>query len=174
MKFIRHVPNMLTLLRLIGAVCLIFLKPLTGLYYIVYTVCGLTDALDGFIARKFDCCTPLGSKLDSVADLSFYIVMLVKLIPVLWLRLPRWFWLWIGAILVIRICAYLVAAWKYHRFASLHTYWNKATGLLVFLVPYMLATDVFVWFAGAVCTVATIGSGRELATHCRSKEYKAA
>ena len=43
--------NCLTVFRLFGAVALIFLPALTIPFYIVYSLCGLSDALDGPVAR---------------------------------------------------------------------------------------------------------------------------
>ena len=77
------IPNLITMVRIIGSLCLLFVQPLKKPFYIIYTIAGLSDALDGFIARKTNSVSELGSKLDSIADLSFYIVMILRLFPVL-------------------------------------------------------------------------------------------
>ena len=64
-----NLANIITSIRLIGAYVLIAFNP-NGKYFIwVYTLCGITDVLDGFVARKLHTESELGSKLDSVADL---------------------------------------------------------------------------------------------------------
>ena len=68
-----------------------FALPSTG-FYVVYTFGGLTDAVDGTVARKLKLESEFGAKLDSVADLLFYAVMLLKLLPHLIRLLPAWLW----------------------------------------------------------------------------------
>ena len=52
------IPNLLTLIRFLGGIVLIFL-PIPGkAFYTVYILCGLTDALDGFLARRLRTASP--------------------------------------------------------------------------------------------------------------------
>ena len=164
-------PNSITSLRILGAIVLLFLTPLSTAFYIVYTFAGLSDALDGWLARRTNTTSELGKKLDSVADLLFYAVMLVRLLPVLLERLPIEIWILIGVILLVRLCAYITAAIKYHRFASLHTYLNKVTGGGVFLVPYILLLPIDVFLCGVVCVIGLLASVEELLIHLRSRDY---
>lgn len=164
-------PNSITCLRILGALALLFIEPLTAVFYWVYTFAGLSDALDGWLARRTHTTSELGKKLDSVADLLFYSVMLVRLLPVLLQRLPLEIWILIGVILLVRICAYITAAIKYHRFASLHTYLNKITGGAVFLVPYILLLPIDVFLCGVVCVIGLAASIEELLIHLRSRDY---
>ena len=80
---LRNLPNMITLVRMIGAIGLIFLEVLTVPFFVVYLMAGVSDALDGFIARKFNLSSLLGSVLDSIADLTFYTIMMIKMLPVM-------------------------------------------------------------------------------------------
>lgn len=166
------IPNIITLFRLIGTIGLLFIKPFSAVFYVVYSLCGLSDVLDGLIARMTRKTTEFGAKLDSVADIIFYSVTLLRILPVLLEQLPDIIWYIVTGILVIRLLAYLVAAVKYHCFASLHTYLNKLTGAAVFTVPYFLmhAGDVIVCFV--VCVIAGIASLEELLIHAMSKEYQ--
>ena len=96
MKF-KHLPNYITLTRIAGTLWLIFIEPLSVLFYVVYSLCGLTDVVDGYLARKTSSTSELGARLDSVADLLFYAVMLFRVFPILWKKLPRWIkWRTIG------------------------------------------------------------------------------
>lgn len=67
-------PNLLSLTRLLGVPLLLPLAGLQPLGWFVawYVVLGFTDWLDGFLARRWNQVTPLGSMLDSVADIAFY------------------------------------------------------------------------------------------------------
>lgn len=53
-------PNAVTLLRLWMAVALLFIKPLSFEFYVIYLGCGLSDALDGYLARKMGSAFPRG------------------------------------------------------------------------------------------------------------------
>ena len=75
--------NAITLLRISGTAVLLFLRPFSPAFFVVYTLTGVTDVLDGFVARKTGTASDFGAKLDSAADLLFYGVMLLKIFPVL-------------------------------------------------------------------------------------------
>ena len=168
---IKQLPNCITVIRIIGTVLLFFIPPLSISFYVVYSICGISDVADGFIARKMKTTSSFGAKLDSIADLLFYAVMLYRIFPILWRKLPGWIWYVVAGILILRFCSYLVAALKYKRFASLHTYLNKLTGFMIFSVPYLLDLPIIVAFCIGVCVVAAIASGEELFLHLSSKEY---
>lgn len=165
------IPNFITLLRMVGTVCLVFTIPFSGAFYVVYTLCGLSDVLDGLIARLTKKTTEFGAKLDSIADILFYTVMLIRIFPVLWEVLPKSIWYLVAVVLLIRCVSYLTAAVKYKRFAARHTYLNKLTGVALFSVPYFLTHtgDVIVCFV--VCIIAVLASLEELVIHLSSKEY---
>ena len=158
-------PNLITALRIAGTAGLLFTVPLTPLFFVIYTLCGLSDVLDGWLARHTGAASDFGARLDSIADLLFYTVMLAKLIPVLWQLLPGVFWALLGAVLLIRLCAYGVAAVRYGRFAALHTYMNKLTGAAVFLLPYILRLPFAPAYCWAAWAVAALASTEELLLH---------
>lgn len=165
--------NVITFLRIIGTIGLLFAGPMTPLFFGIYTFTGLTDILDGWVARHTGTASEFGARLDSIADMLFYSVMLIKLLPVLWILLPMTVWYAVGAVLIVRIGSYLTAAIKYHRFASLHTYLNKLTGIAVFLLPYMLMTSYRAEYSCFVCALAFAASLEELTIHIFHKSYYA-
>ncbi len=50
-----------------------------SLFLILFFVAGLTDVADGYIARNLNLVTPLGARIDSIADLFFYLSVLFVL-----------------------------------------------------------------------------------------------
>lgn len=164
-------PNAFTFMRIAGALCMIFLTPLSVQFFIVYTICGVSDVLDGVIARATEKVSRFGSKLDSVADMIFYAVMVIRLFPILWKRLPAGIWYTAGWALAIRIACYATAAVKYHCFASQHTYFNKLTGASVFLIPYFANTSAAVAYGFTVCVIAILASSEELIIHIYQSVY---
>lgn len=176
-EFKRHevvnLANAVTSLRLIGAVLMIFITPLSPAFYVVYTICGLSDGIDGTIARKMGTSSEFGARLDSVSDITFYLVMFIKLMPVLWDAMPMWLWYLVGVVLAVRVCAYALAYLKYHTMAAIHTYVNKVTGALVFLIPYMLLLPCEVTLCAITAVIALIGSAEEFLIHAVSPRYQA-
>lgn len=166
----QNLPNCITIARMIGTICL--LPPLSPAFYGLYTLTGFTDILDGWLARKMRSESDFGERLDSIADLLFHGMMLVKLLPSLRTILPLTLWRAVDAVAVIRLCAYGVTAWKYRRFVPLHTYLNKLAGGAVFLIPYVLRSPIAVRYCWAACSVAALASGEELLIHIRNKTYK--
>ena len=171
---VRNLPNFITLLRIIGTLILFFLEPMSIAFYIVYTLAGISDVMDGFVARRWNLTSKFGSSLDSLADLLFYTVMLLRIFPILWELLPMGIWIALGGILVIRALCYLIGTLKYRRFVSIHTYLNKLTGFAVFATPYFirLPENVSVVLCGTVCAIGAVASVEELAIHLCSKNYR--
>ena len=165
------IPNFITCIRLIGTASLPFTKLFSIEFYIVYSICGLSDALDGWLARSLKQSSEFGSRLDSIADLLFYFVMLLMVLPVLWINLPWPIWIAVGAILLLRLISYIMAAFKYKCFASIHTYANKLTGFGMFSVPYFLPLPMMVYGCIIVCILTSFSTVEEFLIHLLSKEY---
>ncbi|MBQ3084386.1 MAG: CDP-alcohol phosphatidyltransferase family protein [Clostridia bacterium] len=165
------IPNFITCIRLLGTAALPFTTVSSVEFYVIYTICGVSDVLDGWLARILKQSSEFGSRLDSVADLLFYFVMLLMVFPVLWAKLPWQIWIAVGAVILLRLVSYTVAAVKYKRFASVHTYANKLTGLLMFSVPYFLPLCFMVAGCFVVCIATALSSLEEFLIHILSKEY---
>lgn len=167
----KNIPNFITSLRIIGTVIILFLSPLKTPFFIVYTFSGATDALDGLVSRLTHTTSAFGAKLDSIADLIFYSVSLIKLLPALWITLPSYIWIIVGVILFLRILSYIISAVRFRRFASHHTILNKITGVLVFAVPYFIVTPFATVFCIAVCVSGFLSTVEDLYIHISSPFY---
>ncbi len=168
---ILNLPNCITGTRLVGAVLLFFVTPLKWPFYIIYTLCGLSDAIDGFVARATNTSSEFGARLDSIADLTFYAAMLIRLLPILYANLPHWVWHGVAFIIFLRVVGYAWVAIRYRHFASLHTYMNKLTGAMMFAVPYFLPAPFGPVYCIVVGFVALFASLEELIMHLTSKTY---
>ena len=166
-------PNCITGLRIAGAVCLLFTKTGSPVFSGLYTLCGVSDALDGWLARRLNAVSERGARLDSVADLCFCAAALAKLFPVLWVLLPAAVWFGAAGVLAVRLMSYGVAAVKYRRFLSLHTWLNKLTGAVVFAIPYGLLTPWAVPLCAAACGIAGLAVLEELLIHLRRRSCDA-
>lgn len=161
-----QLPNCLTLLRMAGSVVLCLVPVFSTGFYGVYLLCGVTDMLDGALARRLKAESRTGEVLDSLADAFFVLVCLVRLLPRL--RFPGWLWAWVGLIALIKLLTLAVGAFRDHRFAFLHTKANKLTGLLLFLFPLALPWLGIVMPGAALCCLATFAAVQELVLTIRS------
>jgi len=168
---VRQLPNIITSLRIIGTACLLFIEPFTTPFYIIFTLAGFSDLLDGWIARTMKTTSELGGKLDSIADLTYYTVMILRIFPALLAALPNWVWAAIVLAVGLRIVCYITAAVKYHRFASLHTYMNKVATASIFVVPYVVKTPAAIPYCTFVSVLGCLSSIEELILHLTAKEY---
>lgn len=78
----KYIPNLLTLLRILFTPIVIYLG-LTNHYMILIVIAAIiafTDAVDGFLARRWHVVSELGAKLDAIADKMLAIGLLVILI----------------------------------------------------------------------------------------------
>ncbi|MCL2530574.1 MAG: CDP-alcohol phosphatidyltransferase family protein [Oscillospiraceae bacterium] len=67
---VKHIPNILSISRIPLAISLPFLVLLESPwpFLVVFGLCGVTDVLDGILARALKLQSKLGEKLDSAAD----------------------------------------------------------------------------------------------------------
>jgi CDP-diacylglycerol--glycerol-3-phosphate 3-phosphatidyltransferase len=166
-----QIANFLSISRIVFAFALFFAEPLGIAFCAIYFICVLTDILDGYIARKTRTESKLGEKLDSVADLTFVVVLMIILFPVINPSVEVM--IWIGIIGIIRVSSLLVAFVKYKTFAILHTYGNKITGLLLCVFPfaaYLVQSHQILMYI--MCGVASISALEELVIHLMSDELR--
>jgi len=172
MKYERNLPNLITCSRIAMSPFLFSFEPLSFGFYALYSICGLSDVLDGAIARCFDMKSPIGAKLDSIADLLFYSCMTLSLWDCLTATLPVELWWMLALILCLRAVSYVIAAVKYRKFSSVHSYLNKATGFCVFLIPYMCKFEFFCLYCFLVGFLAIVASCEEIFIHVKMGKYE--
>ena len=161
----KHLPNIITALRFLGAICLLFLHVGSVSFWVIYFACGISDMADGYLARKLKCETKTGALLDSMADIGFVACCCVKLIPLL--AFPKWLWIWGGVIVVIKVINQISALVMYKKCLFLHTIAKKVTGLLLFVgIPWALFMEsiVPVIIIAIIATFAAIQEGHFIRT----------
>ena len=165
----KHIPNILSVGRMLLAVSLIFTFRSPAAFIPLYLICGATDVLDGWVARATGSQSALGARLDSAADVLMYLVitviMIVRFTDVLFAVLPL-----LALIILMRIVNLMIAFYKYHTFSAIHTLLNKLTGILIFLsfmLFFVLQSMVIVYI---VCGFALLSAIEEGAILITSKE----
>ena len=161
----KSLPNAISALRFLGAVCLLFFGVESCAFWVIYFVCGLSDMADGYLARILGCESKTGAMLDSLADLAFVICCCFKLIPAL--AFPKWLWIWGGVIVATKIINQISALVMYKKCIFPHTIANKVTGVLLFVgVPLtvFLESIVPMVIIAVVATFAAVQEGHFIRT----------
>ena len=111
---LKNIPNVLSIIRicLVGVFVYVFFSnhPNNLIWaLVVFLSAGLTDVIDGFLARRFNWITNLGKILDPLADklmqCTVLVCMLIKDMIPLWLVIPfilKEFLILLGGLLVIK------------------------------------------------------------------------
>ena len=155
----KYMANIITGSRMAVSLPLLFIPLSSAWFYIFYLFCGLTDMIDGTIARRTGAVSDFGSKLDTAADFVFMAVCVVKLLPMI--KLFTWLWAWIAAIAIIKVINIVLGFIRRKKLVALHTVLNKTTGLLLFLLPLTLQFIEPTYSIAVVCAIATIAAIEE-------------
>ncbi|MCI8760114.1 MAG: CDP-alcohol phosphatidyltransferase family protein [Clostridia bacterium] len=134
---LKHVPNILTVIRLLFIPAIIFYI-FTGNYilaFIFFTISGITDIADGFIARKFNLVSNFGKLMDPLADKLTQIATLASL--VITHIIPIWILLVVFFKEFLMICG---ASFLYGKDVVVYSRWygKLATVLLYFAIVISL------------------------------------
>lgn len=108
---LKDIPNIITIARiiLIAPIAMLLINKLFVEALILFFVAGLSDGLDGFLAKRFKWRSDLGAILDPLADKSLLIVVyifcsIIEIIP----------W-WLTIILVLRDAVIISGATFYYK-----------------------------------------------------------
>ena len=158
-KHLQNMANIITIFRILCAAMLLLCPALSPSFYALYVIAGLTDMLDGTVARKTKTADEFGRRLDTIADFVLVVVCFIKLIPVL--DIPVWLTVWIFAIALIKLFNIVSGYVTRERFVAPHTIMNKATGMLLFLLPLTLPLVDLRYSASLVCAAASFAAVQE-------------
>lgn len=153
--------NAITLYRLVASPLLVFLliynRP--DLFKWMIAISFFTDAIDGYLARKFKVSSIAGAKLDSIADdLTILVAMAsVFVFKPDFLKEERFIFILLFALLLIQT---IYALARYGKITSFHTYMAKIAAVLqgsFFILLFFLPEPVYPLFY-----IAAIVTGIEL------------
>ena len=155
----KQIPNILSASRIALCLPLLLVDAMTLPFWVLYLIAGLTDILDGFLARRWGVESKFGARLDSLADFVLVLAVGYKLFP--WLKLPVALWMMIGLIALVKasnaFSVYLVK----QRIEFLHTKANKLTGLLLFIGLMAIGQSYFIPVAWGVACIALFAAIQE-------------
>ena len=151
--------NVLTGMRIVCSILLLFCPALSSSFFIFYITAGITDMVDGTIARKTNTVSEFGSKFDTVVDFIFVMVSFIKLFPVL--DIDVWVYVWVALIAAIKISNIVFYFIRLHKLVAVHSVLNKLVGALLFVMPLTLTFVDSHYSAAVVCCFATVAAVRE-------------
>ena len=156
----KHIANIITGSRIVFSLSLLFIPLSSAWFYVLYLFCGLSDMIDGTVARRTNSASEFGARLDTVSDFVFLSVALIKFVPLL--HIPVWLWIWIGIIAMIKLGNVVWGFVRTKKLISPHTVLNKVTGLFLFLLPVTISFVDLTYTLPIVCTVATVAAIHEV------------
>ena len=151
--------NFITSVRILCSIALLFCPVLSIAFYVLYLFAGISDILDGMVARKTNTVSEFGSKLDTIADFLFTAVCLIKLLPIF--KMETWMYLWIAGIAVVKIVNVVSGYVMRKKLVVVHSVMNKVTGALLFALPISVTFVDLRYSAILVCAVATLAAMQE-------------
>ena len=133
---LKHVPNILTIIRLL-LIPFIVIYIFTGNYilaFIFFTISGITDIADGFIARKFNLVSNFGKLMDPLADKLTQIATLASLVFVN--IIPIWILLIVFLKEFIMICG---ASFLYGKDVVVYSKWYGKLATVLFYIAIVIS-----------------------------------
>ena len=156
----KHIANIITGSRIVFSIPLLFVPLSSAWFYVLYLFCGLSDMIDGTIARKTEAVSEFGARLDTVADFVFMFVCSIKILPRI--LIPIWLWVWIIIVALIKISNIVLILILTKKLISIHSVLNKTTGFALFLLPLTLNWIETAYSIATVCGIATLAVVQEV------------
>jgi len=129
----KKAPNVLSVSRILLAICLLLFEPFTLFFMLIYIVACLTDMFDGLVARKLKAQSKLGATVDAVADHILVACIFISVAPAV--GVGTWaLWLVLG-ILLFKAVIVAFTLRKYGSVVMSHSYGHKLGATLCFLFP---------------------------------------
>ena len=137
----KHIPNILSISRFPLSIALLFLANRPAWFVAVYIVTGLTDVLDGWLARRYSWQSERGAKIDGFADMVFMLALLAVVLGVkrLYRDLSLSVLIGMGAVALLKLINLFYTKLKFKQWATMHTLANKYTAF-----PFYVMIPVFV------------------------------
>ena len=151
--------NIITGIRIVLSVALLFFPAFSPAFYALYLTAGLSDMIDSTVARKTGKESEFGAKLDTAEDRVFFSACLIKLLPTL--QPPIWLYVWTGLIALIKAVNVVSGYAVRKKWIAPHTVMNKVAGLLLFALPLTVSWIELKYSAAVVCAVATFAAIQE-------------
>ena len=151
--------NIITGFRILISTLMLFSPVFSPAFYILYLTGGLSDMIDGTVARRTNTVSEFGARFDTLADFVFVVVCLIKILPAM--SIPTWLYLWIAVVALIKVVNFILGCTMRKKIVAVHSVMNKVTGILLFILPLTFSLVPLKYSAIPVCVVATFAAVQE-------------
>ena len=156
---LKYIPNMLSIYRIIAAPGLLVLVILgeENLFKWLLLVSLISDILDGVIARVFHLQTDLGARLDSIGDMSTFIVAIIGILQ-LRMTFIQEHMIGVSIILGFYLLQKIVALLKFHKITSFHTTFARINAYMqgIFIMTlFLFGFQGFIFYPTVLVSVYT-------------------
>ena len=155
----KNIANYISISRIIMSIALFIPKTFSITFYMIYIYCGLSDMLDGFLARKYKITSEFGAKIDSIADMIFVSVSILKIIHFIEISIA--IYIWIIIVVLIKVFNIILGYIQYKNLILLHTVANKITGFVLFIIPLTIGVIDIKILEILICGIATFSAIQE-------------
>jgi cardiolipin synthase len=164
-------PNFITLLRLAALPFFLFsiAAGRLGIALVIFVAAGISDGIDGYLARRFNMKSALGAYLDPIADkllmMSSYLFLAVPSFPAA-VKVPVWLAVMVVSrdLLLMTVALLLILTSDHRSFPP--TWLGKVTTVtLILTVLFVLCANLWAWpmavvqIAFGAAAVTTVLSG---------------
>ena len=166
MNLLRQIPNIISVFRilLVAPILWLLLEHAYGYALILFAVAGISDGIDGFLAKRFNWQTWIGGLLDPLAD---KLLLVSSFVALGWLGLLP---LWLVALVFLRDLVIVAGATYYHRhvgkvggeptlISKVNTFVQILLVLLVVFAQIVTIPGLLIQLLIALVTITTISSG---------------
>jgi CDP-diacylglycerol--glycerol-3-phosphate 3-phosphatidyltransferase len=131
-----YLPNLITSVRLFAAlalICLCTVEPAESARYFlpIFVAAGISDMLDGFIARRFNWCSEFGAKLDSVSDLVLYAAVALFLSVNAGSALTQCYWIFVLGC-AVQLIHWTLSVSRLGQYPSYHSTFSRIVAYCMF------------------------------------------
>jgi CDP-diacylglycerol--glycerol-3-phosphate 3-phosphatidyltransferase len=170
-----HIINGITFYRMIAAPVLLYLvlAHRFEIFKWMLLTSFFTDAIDGYLARKYKITSAFGSRIDSIAD----DLTIVAGIAGMYVWHPTFIWFEIipvGILLFLYLLQNVVALIRYRRLTSFHTYSAKIAAVLqgVFMLTFFFLPYPVYWLFYLAVVFTAIDLVDEILLILSLREYR--
>ena len=173
----KHLANIISFTRIIAGAFLYLFNSINGGFIAIYIICGITDLVDGRVARKLGTTSALGAALDTVGDIVTYMA-LVKIL-IMQKMIPFWIVMWMLGVAAIHLIAGIVSLVKVKKFFIVHSLFGKILGGSIFVLPFAMwiisktqldYMDSVHFLMAVIAAISTVAGIESLAIQCKEDD----
>jgi len=164
------IPNIITIIRIIISFILIPFDPIGNIFKLLYVLGGISDVLDGYLARKMDLESLLGARLDSLSDFIFFSIVVYKIYDIVYIY--KYVLEIFVFIVAVRFISIVICKIKFGKIAIMHTVGNKITGMMLYLYLFFMYSNISEIYQYILCLVGICSALEELLIHIKSNELE--